>query len=304
MNYTSVLVNRIMIMFIIIFLGLICRKARLYDENFVKDLGNFLFYIVSPISIFQSFVIPYSSEKAVALLTSFALSVLMFIITIGFALIFFRKEKYCIENFGTVVCNCGFFGIPVVRAVLGSEAVFYMTPYIVINVIGQWTYGTYIMCRDKNEISIKKIMTNTVVIATILGLIFFFCRIPLPSLLIDSFNDVTGMMGPLCAVIIGSNLAMTSFSDLKKDVMTPLVCFLRLVVIPLTAILIFRNIPCSYDLKYTLIITLCTPCGASTTVFSRNFKKDSYKAARLVSVCTLLTAVSIPTMIKVLELIW
>ena len=304
MNYSQILLHQILIMFMVIALGLVCRKANIYQETFVKELGNVLFVVVNPINIFKSFIGQYSPVKAKELWITFALSLLMFVVTIFITRIFFKDDKYCIEHFGTVICNCGFFGVPVIGAVLGSEAIFYMIPYIVINTIAQFTYGTYVFLKDKKQMTFKKIIMNTSVIAFILGVIFFYAQIQLPTVVMDCFNGLCDMMGPMCALIIGSNLAMTNLKALKEDLSTILVCFIRLIVIPVVAMFVFKFVPCSEVIKYTLVITLATPSGSSTTVFARNCNKDSYKAARIVSICTLLTIITMPMMVKLIEIIW
>jgi len=304
MNYIDVLINQIGIMFITIFIGFFIRKAKIIDDNFVKTLGNVMLLVINPLSIFKSFITDYTDEKAKGLLICAVISIVMFSITVLLAQIFFHKEKYCIESYATVVNNCGFFGFPIVTAVLGANAVFFAVPYLIVNVTAQYTYGTYVLSRDKKNVSFKKIITNSNIIATILGFIFFFAGIKVPSVVYNTCTSLSSLLGPLCAIIIGSNLANTDFKDIKNDATGIIVCLIRLIIVPITCIFLLKNFDFDMTLKLTMVIILSTPSGSSTTMLSRNYNKDSAKAARIVSVCSLLTIITMPLMLKIVEYVW
>lgn len=55
-----------------------------------------------------------------------------------------------IDNFAAAFSNTGFIGIPLVRAVLEDEAVFYTVGIISMLNILQWTYGVAVLTGEKN----------------------------------------------------------------------------------------------------------------------------------------------------------
>ena len=305
MDYISTLSNQIILMFIIIVLGYILKKIEFYSDTFVKDLGNLLFVVINPLTIFNAFVNQYSISKAKEMLIGFSLVILIYIVSIVFANILFHNPKYYIEKFGSIVNNPGFFGLPIIIAVFGQEAVFYAAASITINTIVQWTYGAYIMSGDKKAMSIKTIITNTSIIAFVLGLIFFFARIRVPQIVCNTISSLSNMMGPICSLIVGSNLVGVNLKKLKENIVEIVVCLLRLIIVPLCAVFILKFISNDYFmLKFTLLIALSTPCGSSTAVFANMYNKDYEKAAMLVCLCTLLCGITMPLITSLAIKIW
>lgn len=304
MNYISTLTNQIIQMFIVIAIGLILKRIKFYSDEFIKDLGNLLFNVINPLTIFNSFVNQYSSERVKELILSFCLVTIAYAVCFVLINIIFKKENG-IEKFGCIIGNPGFFGLPIVISVFDQSAVFYAVATITINSILQWTYGAYLMTRDKKEVSLKKIITNTSVISFVLGLLFFFARIPFPSIFSSTINALSSMMGPICALIVGSNLAGTDLKKLKDDLLGIVTILLRLIVVPLLFVFLLKFVDEKYFvLKFTLLITMCTPSGSSTTVFARMFNQDYEKAARLVCVCTLLCGITMPLITSLAIKLW
>ena len=305
MNYSSILVHQIILMFIIIILGLFLKLKKFYNDEFISVLGRLLLFVINPLTIFNSFINEYSSKKAKELLIGFGLAFVCYLVSIIFSELFFRNKKYYLEKFCIVTTNCAFFGLPIVMALFGQEAVFYGAPFIVMNNIYQWTYGSYVMSGDKKNMSFKKVITNPNIIAFILGVIFFFLKIPVFNVVSDTFTALGNMMGPICSLIIGSTLASTNFKDLKNDISIIGVAIVRLMLVPLCVLYIFKFIDNKYEvIKYVLLIMSATPSGTSSTVIAGMYKRDTVKAARIVCFTTVLCAITIPLIVNFADKIW
>ena len=57
--------------------------------------------------------------------------------------------RHRIENFAVAFGNAGFIGIPLVTAVFGAEAAFYVVSYSTLVNLLQWTYGIVIISGKK-----------------------------------------------------------------------------------------------------------------------------------------------------------
>lgn len=305
MDYSSILVQQIILMFIIIIIGLLLKLKNFYDDKFVSTLGRLLLLVINPLAIFNSFVNQYSDSKAKELLIGFGLAFICYLLSIVFSEIFFHSNKYYLEKFCIITTNCAFFGLPIVMALFGEEAVFYGAPFIVFNNIYQWTYGVYTMTQDKSDMSFKKVITNPNIIAFIVGVIFFFLKIPVAKVICNTCTTMSNMMGPLCSLIIGSTLASTNLKDLKNDASIIGVTIIRLLVVPLCVLFIFKYINNKYEvMKYVLLIMSATPSGTSSTVIANMFHKDTVKAARIVCFTTLICAFTIPLIVSLGQIVW
>lgn len=305
MDYSNALNNQLILMFLIIVLGFILKKREFYSDQFIKELGNLLFVVINPLTIINSLSIGYSSQKAKELGISFILALGSYLLNVVIGEAIFRNEKHYIEKFGLVINNCGFFGLPIVITLFGSGAVFYAVSYIAINTVAQWTYGSYIMSKDKSTISLKAIVTNTSVIASVLGMLLFFVGFKMPGFVSNTISSLTNMMGPICALIVGSNLAGTKLKQLKDDLLDIVTIVCRLLVVPFITAFLFKFINNDYFiLKFTVLIMASAPSGTSTTVFARMFDKDYEKAARLVCACTMLCMLTMPLITGFAMKIW
>lgn len=305
MDYISTLTNQIAMMFLVIALGLFLKKIKFYGDDFVDSLGQLLFMVINPLTIFASFVNQYSPQKAKELFISLGLAALSASLNIIIAEILFHNKKYYMEKFATIVNNCGFFGLPIVISVFGQSAVFYAASYIAVNTIIQFTYGSYLMSGDKKTIGLKKIITNSSIVAFLAGMFFFFTRIPVPSIITTTISSLSSLMGPICALIVGSSLAGTNLKALKNDLLDILVILVRLIIVPLLTVYIFKYVDNNmFVLKFTLLINACAPSGTSTAVFARLYNRDYEKAARLVCICTLLCGLTMPFVTSIAMNVW
>ena len=140
---TQILLTQTFIMFILMILGLILSKTGLLTEHGSKDMANILLYAVIPCVIIRSYITDFTMEKLYGLLMSAVLAVAAFAVAIAVSYIIYGMRKP-IDNFGTAFCNAGFIGIPLVTAVFGNEAAFYVASFASILNLLQWTYGIVI----------------------------------------------------------------------------------------------------------------------------------------------------------------
>lgn len=152
---TQILITQTLIMFILMIIGLIFSKSGLLTANGSKDIANILLYIVIPCVIIRSYITQFTYEKLYGLLLSAILAVFSFAVSIVVSFLAFGTRKP-IDNFGTTFCNAGFIGIPLVTAVFGNDAAFYIASFASMLNLLQWTYGIVIITGKRNMINIKK----------------------------------------------------------------------------------------------------------------------------------------------------
>ena len=70
--------------------------------------------------------------------------------------ILFRKNIIT-ETGSESLANPGFFGIPLIVSVLGTDSVFYVAPFIACLNILQWTYGVAVLKNEKLKLTSKKL---------------------------------------------------------------------------------------------------------------------------------------------------
>lgn len=83
------------------------------------------------------------------------------------------------------------------------------------------------------------------------------------------------------------------------------VSFFRLIIVPLCTAIFMMLLPIQYyDIRMTLLIANSTPVGVMLAMFSQLYAGDFEYGARIVSLSTLLSLVSIPLVLSMTRLLW
>ena len=203
-----------------------------------------------------------------------------------------------IDNFGTAFCNAGFIGIPLVTAVFGNEAAFYVASFASILNLLQWTYGIVIITRRKDMINIKKVFVNPVTISLVIGLFLFITGIKLPGVINSTMAGVAAAM-----IVLGYYLSCVRIRDLLLNPSLYLASFVRLIIIPLLTLLVLYIIPAGHgQIGMITLIAAATPVGTSTAIFAQKFGQDYERAVCMVCLSTLFSIITMPVVMYLAQM--
>jgi len=298
-----VLLNKLAVMFLFMAIGTILYRKGKITEAGSASLGNLLIYVVLPCVILNGFCVERTKVRLQGLPISIALSILLLACSIVVSRLVFRKDP--IAHFAAAFANPGFFGIPLILAALGQEAVFYIAPFIACLNILQWTYGVSCLKGEKIRVDWKQIFTSPFMISFILGLIVFATQFQLPDIGKDIITSAAGVNTPLAMVVCGIYIARVDWKKMILQKELYLVSLLRLVVAPVLAFVILWLVPNRfYDLKLCLFIVSACPVGTNVAVYAQLHNKDYEYAAQTVVISTILSAVTIPLMTTLVQTVW
>lgn len=300
----NVLFKQIILMFLLMVIGYLLYRTKKISIQGNKELGTILIYVILPASILKSYLTEFTKEKMIALLISLIAAVLSLALAIAVSRLAFGKKKK-IEHFGAAFSNAGFIGIPLVKKAVGGDAVFYIAAFVALLNILQWTYGVYIMSESREAISIKKILTNPVVLALLFGLGIFTLQIQIPGIFVDVFELVGNMTAPVAMITLGVYLAQTPLKEMLTEKSTYICSLCRLLVIPLLTIGILSLLPNEYrDIKLTILIAAAAPVGSNVAIFAERNNLDYSKAVKNVCISTILSIVTLPIIIGIAGVLW
>lgn len=300
---TQILITQTLIMFILMIIGLIFSKSGLLTANGSKDIANILLYIVTPCVIIRSYITQFTYEKLYGLLLSAILAVFSFAVSIVVSFLAFGTRKP-IDNFGTTFCNAGFIGIPLVTAVFGNDAAFYITSFASMLNLLQWTYGIVIITGKRNMINIKKIIINPVTISLIIGLIMFFTGVKLPEIINSTLSFLASMNTPVAMIVLGYYLSCVKIKDLFFNAELYIPTIIRLTLIPVLTLAVLYLLPFGHGQTGMItLISASTPIGTSTAIFAQKFGQDYQKAVCMVCLSTILSIITIPLVMHFAQMI-
>lgn len=296
----STVVMQVAVLFILIATGTICRKVGFLDKNSVKHLTNIVLYIVTPCVIINSFDRSYDKHLARNLLVCVIVAFATYVLSILIASLCFGKNEghERVYRFATVFSNCGFMSLPLQQAIVGDIGVFYGAAFIAVFNIMVWTWGVMLMSGDKNSFNLKKLLINPGIIGVTLGLLVFFLGINIPQIIKMPIQYMAALNTPVPMLIIGYYIGALKPKDLVTDKKQYLMFFLRLIAIPAAVLAVMYFAGIRGDILTVCIIAVCAPAAANTTMFAAKYDADAEVSARLVSMSTLLSVITMPLMIS------
>jgi malate permease and related proteins len=303
---TLLVFTQVMILFVLIAVGYIARKAKLVDDNGLRQMTNILLIIVMPTVIISAFQTPFDRELLQGLLIVFAVSLVAHVLGALIARMLFRKVPEAqakVLRFAVVFSNCGFFTIPLLNAVLGSRGVFYGSAYIAVFNIVTWTYGVLLMTGRKSEINIKRALINPGTIGLLIGLPLFVLKISLPEVLQTVVKLLASTNTPLAMLVIGGQMAVVPMLLIFKNRQVFIASFFRLIIIPGIIMLILHLFPFGRELILSCILPAAAPTAAATALFATKHDQDTAIATTIIAFSTLFAIVTIPLLILLSDLI-
>ena len=294
MDFIILLLKQNILMLLYLLIGYFLFRKKLIGISGSADIGRMLLHIVMPAAILKAYMTSYTPERLIGLVLSFLAALLALLLAIFISRIFFKKEQ-AIERFGAAFSNAGFIGIPLVQMTLGEEAVFYISSFVALLNILQWTYGVFILTGDRNTFSFQKLRTNPVILSFLGGLLLFFLPVTLPDLLTGMIGSLAAMNGPLAMIVLGTYLAQVSPGSLFKEKLAYRSSFVRLILIPILTIILLGFFPAEYHtLKLAVLIAASAPIGSNVAIFAQLYGQDYTRAVKEVCLCTLLCMITLP----------
>jgi malate permease and related proteins len=300
---TQILFQQLLIMFAMLALGAWMKKRGMMADQTFKDLGVFLLYVISPIVVFRGYLVPQTDLNTTRLLLSFVASFLCLLLIFGVASIIYRKDGLSI--FTSIFTNSGFMGIPLVIALFSQEAVFVLSPFLSWLFVIQWTLGIVVITKDIKSMSLVKVITNPVIVGTILGVLVYFLHIPIPAVFDEFLSRIGAMLMPVAMIVLGSSFTNLSIKSTLLDMRVWIMVLVRLFILPLFVLLALTLIAKDYPLvAYTLLVAMSAPIGANVAILAQQYNRDTQLAASQIMMTTLFSIISMPLMVAIANILW
>lgn len=302
---TQVVAFQVFVMFTLIIMGYILTKKKIISKQGASDMSGILLTVVTPCVLIRSYQIKLDVTGVKGLAFSFAAAVLLHIILILLSKPYFSRvkddEKNKIDRFASIYSNCGFMGIPLLEAALGSKGVFFGSAYLAVFNIFAWTHGLRMFSDKKTNGKLKSLILNPGIIGSMLALLLYFLQIRLPGVLNTVVGYTADLNTPLAMILIGSFLARTNILSTFKNVQMYFVALFRLIISPVAAIIMFSVINVPRVVAMSILIGASCPSAALVALFAEKKNMDSSYGSRLSSVTTLFSVITIPLMVFIAD---
>lgn len=271
-------------LFIIMSLGYYLKYIKLLDKQTLNVMNSVCFKVFLPILLF--FNIYQSDVKSsfnINLITFSVSSIVILFIVLCFLIPKMEKDnkKRGVMIQGIFRSNFVIFGMPIATSIYG-EGNIGTTALLIAVIVPLFNLLSVIsleLFRD-GEINLKKILkgiiTNPLIIASAIGILFVTLNITLPKFIEKSVSDIAKIATPLSLILLGGSF---SFSHIKEYLNhTIIIVFNKLIFVPLIFIPIaiklgFRGIE-----LLTILLIFAAPVAVSTFQMSKQMDGDSILA--------------------------
>lgn len=296
----AIAAKQVGILYIIVAVGFICDKTGLFKEKTARLSNDLLFYIITPAVIVTAFLtMDNSAENYKKLLLAFVFAVVLQVVGAIIALPFFRdkSKKYnCIYKFASNYGNVGYMALPLANAVLGAEGVFYCSVVVMVFNVFSFTHGIKVMTGGKG-FDAKKLLLNPGTIAVLIGLPLFIFGIKLPEIVRTPVDYLASLNTPIAMIFFGTYLANTDLKTMFSDKRVYLTALLKLIVLPLCMLGIFKICGITGALVPAIILSSSAPSANNTVMFAAKYDKDAPCASKVVALVSFMSIITMPVMI-------
>jgi predicted permease len=307
----TVVFGRVAGVFVMVLLGFVANKVGWLPSESGKYLSKIVVNIAGPCAVLHSMSAQRMSSGAIILVLK--------IIALSFGIYFFswlcalligallrvgREDKGVYRSF-IIFSNNGFMGFPVVLAVFGATGLFYIVISNMAAVVLLYTLGVALIKKDAAAVlqckprktSLKsrlRAVFDVPLDAALISLAIFLLQVPVPVVLQDVFSSVGAMMAPLSMIVIGIQLAESSFRDVALNPRLIVVSALRLAVMPCLIFLLLELFDIDSLVRCVLILSFAMPCAALPAVFAQEYGANAKLAAEGVFLSTMFSMASLP----------
>ena len=299
-SFTTVF-QQIVILFIMMMVGYVCSKRGILSTATIKELSKFIIYVVTPCIVVESFHRPFDSSMLNKIGITCAAAIGAHVLNIILSRIMIRdkeQSRRVVYQFATIFSNCGFMGLPLQQAILGSDGVFYGAVFIAIFNVFTWTYGFILMGNTGQKIKMGKLLLNPGILGVAAGFIIFITSFQSPKILLVPIKSFAALNTPLPMVVVGYYLSQITTLAVLKDKNLVITTVIKLLASPLLTLLMLYLMGIRGLILTSIIISASAPSAANTVIFSVLFNRDAKLAVTLVSLSTLISLFTMPLVIS------
>lgn len=309
MHISILLMEQIIQLFLMIFMGFLIVKAKLLNSEDSKVLSIIVLYLIIPCVIINAFQVDYTSQTVKGLLIALAGSVMTQVILLIVVSILGKVLHLNeVEVASIYYSNSGNLIVPIVTFILGKEWVLYGCVFMSVQLVFIWTHCKKIISRESSY-DWRKIVLNINMISIAIGIVLFLTRIHLPEDINSTLSAVGSMIGPASMIVTGMLFAGMDFKQIFASRRVYFVTFLRLIIVPTIALVLikFSHLASlsSNGSKIMLIVFLAiiTPSASTVTQMCQVYGNDSQYASAINVVTTLLAIITMPLMVMLFQIV-
>lgn len=297
------MLNLQLVLFMIMVVGIVCRKLKIISKEGQGSLSNLLINIVLPSNIIASFSADIQGgDVAKNLMLALVLSAIIQAVAVLFGgRLFsrFPKNERDVMHYGLICSNSSFIGMPVAENIYGSIGVVYVSMFQLPIRITMWTSGLALFTNVDRRSAVKTILLHPCIVSMFIGIIIMVFSPPIPEFVTTTISYLSKCTIPISMLIIGCILSECTVREIF-DKSALYFSLIRLVIFPLIILAVLKVVNIDPTLLGVAVIMSGMPAGSTTAILADKYDGDGHYASKAVFVSTLLSMITVPVLCAVL----
>jgi predicted permease len=257
-----------------------------------RSLGRVVFYVFSPVLIFDVLVQNQLRLTDATVVIAFALCFIFLMGALTFVLgSILKLERTALVAIliTTMFANTGNYGLPLVSFAFGEEALSYAGIYFITTTVLFYTFGVFLA--SLGHMSFREALVGIfripMMYAVVLAILINSFNLGIPVPLARAVDLAAGGTIPLMLVLLGVQLTRVELSGNQRALQ--LSVSLRLVIAPLLALLFAGLFGLQSVSQQASVTQASMPSMVSATVLAAEYNLDSRLVTAVVFISTLLS---------------
>lgn len=280
---TMIVFRQMLVILILIALGYVLYRMGKISDDGSRTMSFLVVNITNPAVVLTSAFQEDNSLSHQDLLLGLLVCAVIYVILIILGkllpvLMGTRKDQ---RRFYTMLCvysNVGFMGIPLVSAILGSEAVLYVTLMVILFNIFFYTHGYATILSGVENASYKvswKSFINVGTVSGVIAIVACWFRLRPPEVIVETVGYAGKATTFLAMVVLGAALAKTAGSSILNNKRVIIFWGLRYMGFPLLAGLLLKAVLGSTLLSTTLCFLMAMPAASMPLMLADQYGQDT-----------------------------
>ena len=192
-----------------------------------------------------------------------------------------------------VFANTGFIGLPVMKALYGSEGFLYGIIYYMAYQEVLFTLGVMLLGGSR-KFRWRALYGDPVTVLSVAALLIYLSPFRFPALLDGLFNQIGDMCVPISMIVTGCCVADVKFRDILREKSAYLISLLRLLALPLAMLAVLAALKLDPVLTAACVVLTGLPVGSLNVILAQRYGADTGFATTAVVQCLLLVLAALP----------
>lgn len=295
--------------FLLMVLGMVLRRIGWVDEEFALKMNSFVFLVPLPVMVFKDLAEVDMNEMWDGGFVLFCFVVTLLCIGISALFSLLWKDGALRGEFiqASYRSSAAILGMALVENMYGSAE---MVPLMMIGSVPLYNIMAVVVLsltrpgeqglgRETMKKALKDIVTNPIIIAIVLGLLWSLLRIPMPAIMEKTVDNLSATATPLGLIAMGATFDLKKALEQKAPAITATV--LKLVgfcalFLPVAALFGFSG-----QEMAAILIMLGSATTVSCYVMAQNMGHDGVMTSSTVMLTTILSAFTLTGWLFVLR---